>query len=216
MTKSVIWIIVMAALVAGVGGIALIASSFSAAGRAFVTRAVGGGSRWLVFACATGMTAGSLYFSEVAHFNPCRLCWFQRIFAYPIVIVMFFAARRRDDSGWAPAMTLAGIGSLVSVYHIAIENGVLAEGGSCDPTNPCTVNWLDTPGVPEPITMATSSTAIGATSFLAASITSGVIKASGPRALRPTTMLDDFPSTFQVGEDRARCAVALQRPHDGP
>ncbi|HMS13348.1 MAG: disulfide bond formation protein B [Microthrixaceae bacterium] len=153
MTKSVIWIIVMAALVAGVGGIALIASSFSAAGRAFVTRAVGGGSRWLVFACATGMTAGSLYFSEVAHFNPCRLCWFQRIFAYPIVIVMFFAARRRDDSGWAPAMTLAGIGSLVSVYHIAIENGVLAEGGSCDPTNPCTVNWLDTPGVPEPITI---------------------------------------------------------------
>ena len=71
----------------------------------------------------------------------------------PIVIVMFFAARRRDDSGWAPAMTLAGIGSLVSVYHIAIENGVLAEGGSCDPTNPCTVNWLDTPGVPEPITI---------------------------------------------------------------
>ena len=36
---------------------------------------------------------------------------------------------------------------------VAIENGVLAEGGSCDPTNPCTVNWLDTPGVPEPITI---------------------------------------------------------------
>ena len=30
---------------------------------------------------------GSLYFSEIARLEPCELCWFQRIFMYPQVII---------------------------------------------------------------------------------------------------------------------------------
>ena len=40
---------------------------------------------WLVAAVAT---AGSLYFSEVAHYRPCHLCWAQRVFMYPLVLVL--------------------------------------------------------------------------------------------------------------------------------
>ncbi|MFM8382996.1 MAG: disulfide bond formation protein B, partial [Actinomycetota bacterium] len=34
---------------------------------------------WLAWSIAAVATAGSLYFSEVADYVPCRLCWFQRI-----------------------------------------------------------------------------------------------------------------------------------------
>ena len=39
---------------------------------------------WIVSAIAT---LGSLYFSEIRHYEPCKLCWIQRIFMYPIVIM---------------------------------------------------------------------------------------------------------------------------------
>lgn len=39
---------------------------------------------WIVSAVAT---LGSLYFSEIRHYEPCKLCWIQRIFMYPIVIM---------------------------------------------------------------------------------------------------------------------------------
>ena len=34
-------------------------------------------------------TLGSLYFSEVAHFRPCVLCWVQRAFMYPLAPLLF-------------------------------------------------------------------------------------------------------------------------------
>src|SRR5207237_9218751 len=40
---------------------------------------------------ATVCMAGSLYFSEVAHFPPCHLCWLQRFCMYPLVPVLWFA-----------------------------------------------------------------------------------------------------------------------------
>jgi hypothetical protein len=50
--------------------------------------AVSGAGLWLAFVVALGATLGSLYFSEVARYVPCRLCWFQRIAMYPLVPVL--------------------------------------------------------------------------------------------------------------------------------
>ena len=44
--------------------------------------------------------AGSLYLSEVAHFLPCRLCWYQRIGMYPLAVILVIAAIRRDTRVW--------------------------------------------------------------------------------------------------------------------
>ncbi len=38
---------------------------------------------WLAFAVALFTTLGSLYLSEIAHFTPCPLCWYQRICMSP-------------------------------------------------------------------------------------------------------------------------------------
>jgi thiol-disulfide isomerase/thioredoxin len=54
----------------------------------------------LATAVALVATVGSLYLSEVAGFPPCRLCWFQRIAMYPLVVVL--GGDRRRDLGLAP------------------------------------------------------------------------------------------------------------------
>ena len=54
--------------------------------------AVEGYELWVVFVVASIATGGSLFFSEIAHFVPCELCWYQRICMYPLSIVTLLAA----------------------------------------------------------------------------------------------------------------------------
>ena len=88
-------------------------------------------------------TAGSLYLSEVANFPPCRLCWFQRVGMYPLVVLLGLAAVRRDRSIRPYAATLAVLGGLVSVWHLLVERYPTLEGSSCDPLNPCSIKWVE-------------------------------------------------------------------------
>ncbi len=87
----------------------------------------------------TVATLGSLYLSEGGHLTPCRLCWFQRIFMYSTAVVLLIAAARRDSHITPYAVALLSIGSVISIYHRAIEINPNLEGvgGSCDPLNPC-------------------------------------------------------------------------------
>jgi len=94
---------------------------------------------WVVAALAT---AGSLYFSEVAHFEPCRLCWYQRIAMYPLVVILAIAAARRDRSVVPYAIALAGIGAAIATYHVGLEWIPALDTGSCDALAPCTVVWF--------------------------------------------------------------------------
>lgn len=75
----------------------------------------------LGFLIAAGATSGSLYFSEVAHFVPCKLCWFQRIAMYPLALILGIAALRRDRTIWRYGGPLAALGGLVSIYHVQLE-----------------------------------------------------------------------------------------------
>lgn len=93
-------------------------------------------------AIATVTTLGSLYYSEIAGYPPCTLCWYQRIAIYPQVVVLGVAAWRRDTMVWRTSVPLAVIGAAISVWHIVIErNPALA--GPCDPSNPCTIKWVE-------------------------------------------------------------------------
>lgn len=126
---------------AGAAGLLLVITRFIPSGRILVQRAVGGQELWFAFAAALAMTASSLYLSEVLHFIPCRMCWIQRIFAYPLVVVLGWAAWRRDRNAWAPTLTLAVLGIAASVWHILLDVGWISESSSCDPNNPCTLRW---------------------------------------------------------------------------
>ena len=100
-------------------------------------------SIWLAFLVAATATVGSLYFSEVADFVPCRLCWFQRIAMYPLAAVLLVGAIRRDAAVRWYAAPLAVIGALISGYHSVIEWRPDLDSGACDASGPsCTDVWF--------------------------------------------------------------------------
>jgi disulfide bond formation protein DsbB len=69
------------------------------------------------FAIALLSTMGSLFYSEIAKFPPCDLCWFQRIFMYPQVVLLGIALIKKDNKIVDYSLALAGIGILISLYH---------------------------------------------------------------------------------------------------
>ena len=120
----------------------------------------------LAFVVAAVCMAGSLYFSEVAHFPPCHLCWLQRYCMYPLVPILGFAAwrgrpgghLRAPGPGWVRPFAggLAGIGAVIATYHVALERNPHWESSVCDPKNPCTLIWVERLGYLTIPTMALS------------------------------------------------------------
>jgi disulfide bond formation protein DsbB len=94
---------------------------------------------WVV---ATVCTLGSLYFSEIAHFEPCELCWYQRIAMYPLPVILGIALLRRDLGVRYYALALASIGALISIYHYQLERFPGQGSVACEVNNPCTVVWV--------------------------------------------------------------------------
>ncbi len=94
---------------------------------------------WIVAMLAT---AGSLYFSEIAHYDPCRLCWFQRIAMYPLAIILGIATFRRDDGIRIYGRALAAIGAVIATYHLALEWIPALDTGACGIGPSCTVVWF--------------------------------------------------------------------------
>jgi disulfide bond formation protein DsbB len=99
---------------------------------------------WIAWGFALVATAGSLFFSEVSEFIPCRLCWFQRIGMYPLAAILLIAAVRRDTRGGALyGLPLALFGAIVAIYHIYIEYHPEAETAACKIGAPCATKWID-------------------------------------------------------------------------
>lgn len=109
-----------------------------------LVHAVGPSALWLAFVVALVSTLGSLFLSEYSDFIPCRLCWFQRIAMYPLVIVLLGSALRRDVRGAAfYGLPLAVLGGLVAMWHLYIEANPEAEGAACKVGAPCSTKWID-------------------------------------------------------------------------
>ena len=108
-----------------------------------VLSAVGPAALTVAAGVAIVATLGSLYYSEVADFPPCRLCWFQRIGMYPLAVILSIAAWRRDRLVRWYALPLAVGGGAVSIWHVLVERYPSLESGACDPTNPCSIVWVE-------------------------------------------------------------------------
>lgn len=117
-------------------------SSRCARARDVVMESVGPQALALAFVVAAVSMAGSLYFSEIAHFIPCRLCWYQRIAMYPLAVVLVVAALRRDAAVRWYAIPLAVGGLAISLWHLGVEHLGIGEG-ACDIANPCSIRWVE-------------------------------------------------------------------------
>ena len=131
----------VAALLAFVAmAVGLVGGRFSeklAAFRDWGVDTIGPWAMWFAWTVAAVSLLGSIYFSEVANFVPCNLCWYQRITMYPLAIILAIAAARNDVAVRRYVFPLAGIGIFFSLYHHflqlypSIETGVCGTDVSC-------------------------------------------------------------------------------------
>lgn len=110
----------------------------------FVRETVSGSELWIGFIAALVATGGSLYFSEVAHFIPCKLCWFQRVSMYPLVLLAL-PALRHDRRAAQYLLPLPIVGFAVAAWHVLVERGVIADAQSCLVSAPggCATKWIE-------------------------------------------------------------------------
>lgn len=86
----------------------------------------------LAFTVALVSTLGSLTYSDILGYEPCKLCWFQRIFMYPQIFLLGIALYRREKTIIPYALLLAVFGEIIALYHYIIQLGFLPA--------PCTVS----------------------------------------------------------------------------
>lgn len=79
---------------------------------------------WVVALVAT---LGALFIGEVMGQAPCLLCWFQRVFMFPLVLLLGIALYRNDSGIWRYALPLAGIGLLTALYHLLLYAGIIPQ-----------------------------------------------------------------------------------------
>lgn len=79
-------------------------------------------------------TLGSLYYSEIKHYTPCVLCWYQRILMYPLVLIIAVGVYRKDKGLPFYVLPLSVTGMLIALYHVLLQKGILPEAIA-----PCTI-----------------------------------------------------------------------------
>jgi len=103
----------------------------------------------LLFSCwllASIATLGSLFFSEVMQFQPCVLCWYQRICMYPLVLIFLVGLLSKDKGVFKYSMPLVISGWIIALYHNLLNYEILPESAApCLQGVPCTaeyINWF--------------------------------------------------------------------------
>lgn len=98
---------------------------------------------WLV---ATLSTLGALFLSEVMEVAPCVLCWYQRVFMFPLVFVLASGLFPPDRGVLHYATPLVVVGWLVALFHLLLTRGYIAETMTpCTQGIPCSridVEWF--------------------------------------------------------------------------
>lgn len=89
---------------------------------------------------------GSLYFSEIKGYIPCELCWYQRIFMYPLVLILGIGTFQNDKTVKKFVLPLALVGGSISFMHY-LEQKIPGFGGikPCVSGVPCNaqyINWF--------------------------------------------------------------------------
>ncbi len=91
---------------------------------------------WLIFGAwlvASSATLGALFFGEVMNLPTCVLCWYQRIFMFPLVLMLPIGMFPFDRNVVRYALPLAALGWLFAAFHVLLVAGVIPEGAT-----PCT------------------------------------------------------------------------------
>ena len=82
---------------------------------------------YAAWAVALAASLGALFIGEVMGQTPCLLCWYQRIFMFPLALILAVAAFRADRQVWRYALPLSLIGAAVAGFHSLLYFGLVPE-----------------------------------------------------------------------------------------
>lgn len=86
---------------------------------------------------------GSLYFSEIAKFPPCVLCWYQRMCIYPLVAICFVGLYTKDRNLPLYILPFALVGTAIGVFHNLLYYQILPEAvAPCVAGISCTTKFI--------------------------------------------------------------------------
>jgi disulfide bond formation protein DsbB len=119
-------------------------------GRGAADRGVTDSQPWTLAFCAwllaSASTLGALFFGEVMQLPPCSLCWYQRIFMFPLALILPFGLFPFNRIVVRSALPLAGLGGLVAAVHVLLVAGVIPERiAPCRQGVPCSetvIEWF--------------------------------------------------------------------------
>jgi disulfide bond formation protein DsbB len=97
---------------------------------------------YAAWAVAIVAMLGSLYFSEILHWTPCVLCWYQRICMYPLVALIAVGIIKKDRNLPYYVLPLSLIGGAIALFHSLIQVGVIPEAAApCSEGISCAVRY---------------------------------------------------------------------------
>lgn len=104
-------------------------------------------SKWtlayLTLSVSLMATLGSLYFSEIEKLPPCLLCWYQRIFMYPLVLITLVGILLHDRKLPYYILPLSIIGLVIASYHVLLQAGIVPESSApCILGVSCTTEYV--------------------------------------------------------------------------
>lgn len=87
-----------------------------------VKKWIGANAQWLALAVTITAVSGSLLFSEYYEMEPCKLCWLQRIFIFPQLVLIPLAIIKKQIDRIIPySAALAVMGFCISTYHYHLQ-----------------------------------------------------------------------------------------------
>ncbi|MFO1446124.1 disulfide bond formation protein B [Bacillus sp. Bva_UNVM-123] len=93
---------------------------------------------------AIAATLGSLYYSEVKNFVPCSLCWYQRIFMYPLPVILGIAVYYNEAVIKKYILSIAFIGWFIALYHVLLQKiPAMKAIEPCKQGIPCSVDYVN-------------------------------------------------------------------------
>lgn len=119
-------------------------------GRAGTNRQANDAGAWTLVFCAwllaSTSTLGALFFGEVMRLPPCSLCWYQRIFMFPMALILPFGLFPFDRNVVRATLSLALLGGLIAAFQVLLVAGVIPQRlEPCKQGVPCSetvIEWF--------------------------------------------------------------------------
>lgn len=102
----------------------LFAFAFDPTARRFILHNVHKFALELIFFVSAGALVFSVWYSNVVNFPPCELCWIQRIFMYPQVLLSLIAITKKDKKIIEYLLPMTILGGIVAFYQSLVHWGV--------------------------------------------------------------------------------------------